>query len=99
MRLEYVLVVEVVPSNMLPLFEVPDTVGGWLVSFGSKLVFPLRRVVRLWKRWEWGWKKYIRGSGGIQRAKILLKTKMVLREDVIGNGVGEAQKWGYDIVT
>ena len=97
MRLEYTFMVEVVSSDMVLLFEAPDTVfdeARMASEFGSDSDFPppgTRGNVVGTTEVGVG-KRISEGSGDTQRAEILLKTKVVLEKDVVENEVSEAHK-------
>jgi len=95
-RLDYTFMVDVVSSDMSLLFEAPDMVyddGKMASEFWTDGGPPPSTRGRVAGTTEVGVGKRISGgSGGIRRAEVLLKTKVVLEKDVVGDGVGEAPK-------
>ena len=90
LRLEFVFKVEVKSSDMTLLFEVPGTVfdGARMANeFGSDGTHTSGRRELIAGTTEVGVRKNIRGGAdGSRREGILLKTKVVLEKDVVGDG-------------
>jgi hypothetical protein len=96
MRLEHTFMVEVVSSDMSLLFEAPDTVfeaRRMTSEFGADSGSSPGTRGNVVGTTEVGVGKSISGgSGDTRRVEILLKTKVVLEKDVVGDEGHEAQK-------
>lgn len=90
--LESAFMVDVTSSDMSLLFEAPDTVfddARMIDEFGSGGPFVPGRQDRIVGTTEVGVGKSISGAGKSRRTQILLKTKVVLRKDVVGDNANE----------
>ena len=94
--LESAFMVDVTSSDMSLLFEAPDTAfddARMINEFGSGGPFVPGRQDRILGTTEVGVGKSISGPGKGRHTQILLKTKVVLRNDVVGD---EAPEWSSD---
>ena len=89
LRLEVAFMVDITSSNMALLFEVPDTTfdeARMTGEFESDIASKRGRRDRVAGTTEVGVEKIICGGPGeTRRAEILLKPKVVLEKDVVGD--------------
>ena len=88
-RLETAFMVDVTSSDMSLVYESPDTPfdeAKMINEFGSKSASKSGKRDRIAGTTEVGVEKRICGQGKTGRAETLLKAKVVLEKDVVGDG-------------